>query len=133
MFNGENGKFSVIAPIRDIYFIYDKFMLRKGLDKKYPSKMIAAYVGHPNDPITTEMETAKRQDIKNLEDEFNKDIKALHMEYEKEERIIETEYDNKISDLEAKMEQKRQARRQKYLDDLESLVKSYDLNNTEVA
>ena len=108
-------------------------MLRKGLDKKYPSKMIDAYVGHPNDPITTEIETAKRQDIKNLEDEFNKDIEALHMEHEKEERIIENEYDNKINDLEAKMEQKRQARRQKYLDDLESLVKSYDLNNTEVA
>ena len=133
MFNGENGKFSVIAPIRDIYFIYDKFMLRKGLDKKYPSKMIDAYVGHPNDPITTEMETAKRQDIKNLEDEFNKDIEALHIEHEKEERIIENEYDNKINDLEERFEKKRQARRQKYLDDLESLVKSYDLSNAKVA
>lgn len=133
MFNGKYGKFSVTAPIRDIYFIYDKFMLRNGLDKKYPSKMINSYVGQPNDPITTEIETAKRQDFKKLEDEFNKDIAALHVEYEKEKRIIQIERDNKIDELEERIEKKRQARRQKYLDDIESLSKSYDMSNTEVA
>lgn len=133
MFNGKKDKFYVTAPVRDIYFIYDKFMFHKGLDKKYPSKMVDAYVGQPNDPITTEMEIAKRQDFKNLEDELYKDLNILQAEYDKEERILDAEHDNKIYELEEKIEKKRQARRRKYKDDLASLVKLYDMSNTEVA
>lgn len=129
IFKGKKSS-SLNVKVGDIYFIYDKFMSRKDLDKKYDTDMIDSYVGQPSDPITTEMEIAKRQDIKALKDKLEQDLNSLDREEGEKQDELRVEWRKKAAAVEAEYSAKCKALRAKHDADMATLVKSYDMSSS---
>lgn len=56
--------------VADAYFIYDTLLNRKGIDRKYGNALIEEMTGTRRDPLATELEIAKREKIKKLNEDY---------------------------------------------------------------
>ena len=61
--------------VGDIYYIYDALKNRKNIDKKYDKKVVNKWRGKQNDPIVTEAERARREEVVKIETEYAEKIK----------------------------------------------------------
>jgi len=69
-----------VVTVADIYCIYDLFKNRKGFEKRYPKELVDEIVGVQKDPIQTEMEVARRQEIVNIKEKYTKLMNNCNVE-----------------------------------------------------
>ena len=117
---GEISNSPYIPTVSEAYFIYEYFMNRKKLERRYGKKMVEEIIGTQRDPIATEMEASRRAEVERIKKEF----------YEKS-NALEAEKTSKFNDfkkaLDAEYTEKRQAiadARDKALRELEEMAKS---------
>ena len=63
--------------VAEVYFVYDTLLKRKNLTKRYTQELIEKMTGQPNDPVKTELETAKRQALVDAEAEMKSKLAEL--------------------------------------------------------
>lgn len=96
--------------ISDIYLIYDSLRGRTKRLNGYSVKQKDKILGEPLDPITAELERARRDEIAALHEELHKklsenrkkynDLRSeLYTEEEKNKKLIEEEYKKKVAEL----------------------------------
>jgi len=122
-----SSKKTVFAIVSDIYFLYDFLLQRKNLEKKYPSAKFAKYVGSPNDPITTEMEIAKRAEIAKMRKAHEDQLELLKKEERSEDDKLEKEFYTKREEVEERYKIKRQDLVAKQAEEIAALKKSLEM------
>ena len=76
---------TIKITVSDAYLVYDIWLGRKNVDQKFSKGQFTKMVGQRRDPITTELEIARRQQIKDINEQAAKDIEAARGEmYQKQ-------------------------------------------------
>lgn len=100
----------VKVTVSDAYLVYDIWLGRKNIEMKFSKGQIAKWVGKKRDPITTEMEIARRQEVEDLKKKAEDKIAtALHDMYNKQDEYrtkTREEFDTKVKEIEAERDQK---------------------------
>ena len=100
------------APITvsDAYCIYEILRGRPGIERKYSAEMIKRWRGEQRDPIMTEMEVARREQIETFKKEAvdieNQLIRERDIKISDVENGIRVEYRKKIEEVRADVERK---------------------------
>lgn len=97
----EDGTIKFIPTVAWLYCIYDHLLGRKSLEKKYGIDLVKKVIGIRRDPMLTEMETNRRNEVKRINDEFEAAKKAAN---DKRDRLS-SEYYQKLqaqADIEIK-------------------------------
>lgn len=122
------AKPDINVTIADLYFIYEKLIGRlEKSTRKYDSAVVRRLVGEKRDPITTEAEIARREEVKRIKAEYaakiadatpkygyGKDASAAYLELERiiaefkdkcKQRVVELEKerDEKLAEVNAAM------------------------------
>lgn len=80
----------VTITVKDIYCLYEQLLNRKSFDKRWGHDMVERIIGAQRDPIMTEMEVARREEVANIETEYADKIKKLDNDrYREIERMRE--------------------------------------------
>jgi len=65
------------VTVAEIYCLFDKLLNRKTFAKRWKKNMLDQVVGQERNAVATELELARREEIKNLEEKHNADAKKL--------------------------------------------------------
>lgn len=90
------GRPKFFVPYSAFYFLYETLLQRKKSLAKYDAKLVERFGGTQNDPILTEAETQRRQELEALEREY--DCKCAELKRQKDQEIadfytaLETKY-----------------------------------------
>lgn len=60
--------------IKELYAIYDALKNRPNMERKYTKKLLADVIGTQRDPVQTEMELARREEVARIETEYRAKI-----------------------------------------------------------
>lgn len=93
-----NGQ-TIFAPVvSELYCLYDHLLGRKNLEKRYGVDLTSKIIGTRRDPLLTQMEENRRNEVKRIEEELEAAKKAaaakraqLRSEYDKKLEAVETE------------------------------------------
>jgi len=99
------------VPCSAFYFLYEHLLNRKKSASKYSPAVVEKFGGTQNDPILTQAEQQRRDDLKQLECEYDKQKQALdkqrHAEYSAFYAQLDAKYDTLMKDMRLKYEQRR--------------------------
>lgn len=70
------------VSVSDIYFIYESFKGRKNIERKYSNKLIKKWRGEKRDPLATEMEMARREEVERINKEYDMKVFEATPEYD---------------------------------------------------
>lgn len=96
-----------IPTIGDLKSLIEAMLGRKRMVKHITSDQIANIIGIKRNPIETEFETAKRDEIKRINDTYHNDIRALDSQYNAELNDFTEKLRTKYKDLKTKRGQQR--------------------------
>lgn len=116
---------SLIVSVDEVYYIYDKLLQRQKLDRKYDKKLIDELTGTPNDPISTEIEIARREELKKCDEQLHLDLNEIEVKYQKEHRDITEKYYAEERALNGKKYEEIQKLEAEYAVKKEALVHQY--------
>lgn len=107
--------------VADVYCIYEFLMNRKSFKRHWSTDFIKSIIGAGLDPIATELEVARREEVQRLWIQFQDDINKLNNEqYDEIQRS-----DEAIRDKYTKMKQDLEKAYNKNLADLEKSVAAF--------
>lgn len=101
--------------VKEIYFVYETLLNRKRREKHWNDEFVKAMVGEQLDPIATELEVARREEMAKLQSNLKERLDALdkemynkikqmtdkiHTEYYQLKKDATAETENKIKELE---------------------------------
>ena len=96
--------------VADVYCIYEILRNRPGIERKYNAEMIKRWRGEQRDPIMTEMEVARREQIEAFKKEAvdleNQLIRERDLKISEADKKIRDDYKLKIEQVKADMQQK---------------------------
>lgn len=96
--------------VADVYCVYELLRQRPGIDRKYKAEMIKRWRGEQRDPIMTEMEVARREQIeeykKEAVDKENSLIRERDAEISRVDKEIRAAYQAKIELVKSEMQEK---------------------------
>lgn len=110
-----NGQVTFAPIVSELYCIYDHLLGRKKLEKRYGVDLTKKVIGTRRDPLLTQMEENRRNEVKRIEEEFAAAKKAasdkcnkLLYEYSKkleaimaeEVRIATEKHDKELAEVE---------------------------------
>lgn len=84
--------------VADVYYVYENFVGRPNLSRKYKADIIEGLRSKPLDPIMVEAKKAALEDIARLKDEFSKKKYELEREYEDKYSQIRAALQNEKAD-----------------------------------
>ena len=84
--------------VADVYYVYENFVGRHNLSRKYKADIIEGLRSKPLDPIMVEAKKAALEDIARLKDEFSKKKNELEHEYENKYWQIRASLQNEKTD-----------------------------------
>lgn len=74
------------VTVSDAYLVYDHWLRRKNIEMKFSKGQFERWIGTPADPVTTEIEVARRQEIEDAKAACKQKIEAAQKEmYRKNE------------------------------------------------
>lgn len=76
MIKDDDGK--VFATVSHLYLVYEALSKRRDFARKYSPRVVADVVGEPYDPIRTELELAKIEEEKRLNEELSRKINEIN-------------------------------------------------------
>ena len=72
---------TIFSPtVAEAYYVYDALLNRKKIEKRFTEATIKRMHGIQKDPIATEMEIARREEVKRLKDETEQKLRDLEAE-----------------------------------------------------
>ena len=93
--------------VADVYYVYENFIGRPNLSRKYKADIIEDLRSKPLDPIMVEAKKAALEDITRLKDEFSKKKNELEHEYEDKywqiRAALQNEKNNRIAAAQAEV------------------------------
>lgn len=95
-----NGHCIGCPTVEELYLIYDFFLGRSNLAKKYSNELIASILGTRRDPVLTEMEMNRRTEIERLRQEAKDATNAAYNAYRAATNEAETKYNAKVAEIE---------------------------------
>lgn len=98
-FRDSTGQVIYRPTISEAYYVYDALLSRKRIERKYSKETIAKMHGSQNDPIATEMEIARREEVKRLNAEHEQKLRDLEHEKMEEIRAFREKMDEKYGEL----------------------------------
>lgn len=72
--NVDDAAFDCKVTIADVYYVYDALKNRKNIDKKYSAELVEKWRGKQRDPIATEAERARREEVAKLTKDYDAKI-----------------------------------------------------------
>lgn len=101
---------TIKITVSDAYLVYDLWLGRKNVDLKFSKGQFAKMVGQRRDPVTTEMEIARRQQIADIKKKAAEDIESARQEmYQKQadfRKKTEDEFNARKSEIEKARDEK---------------------------
>lgn len=96
----KDGNFVGCPTVEELYCIYDFFLGRQNLIKKYSKDLTASILGSRRDPVLTEMEMNRRAEIERLKAEAKTAIDAAYNKLVHDKGELDREYSAKIREIE---------------------------------
>ena len=96
----KDGNVVGCPTIEELYFIYDFFLGRQNLTKKYSKDLIDSILGFRRDPVLTEIEVNRRAEIERIKEEANTAIHAAYNKLKLDRDELDKEYTAKIREIE---------------------------------
>ena len=96
----KDGNVVGCPTVEELYCIYDFFLGRQNLIKKYSKDLTASILGSRRDPVLTEMEVNRRAEIERLKEEANTAIYAAYNKLKLDKDKLDKEYNAKIREIE---------------------------------
>lgn len=96
----KDGNVVGCPTVEELYCIYDFFLGRQNLIKKYSKDLTASILGSRRDPVLTEMEMNRRAEIERLKAEAKTAIDAAYAELRTAKDALEKKYNAKVHEIE---------------------------------
>ena len=87
------------VTVAEAYCLFDRLLNRKTFAKRWKKPMLKEIVGEERDAVATELELARREESKKLDDKFEADKKALKRQKSEEINKMYAEIDKKYEAL----------------------------------
>lgn len=98
------------VTVSDAYMVYDYWLNRKKFDTSFSKEHVGSVIGFAKDPVSTEMEIARREEVKRLTRECADAIEAARREMYAKIREFEKKASNELNELSAKLTRERDAK-----------------------
>lgn len=91
------------VTVAEAYCLFDKLLNRKTFAKRWKKPMLDKIIGTERDPVATELEVARREESKRLDEQFETDKKALSAKKNEELSKLQAEVYTKYAQLETEL------------------------------
>lgn len=98
---------TIKITVSDAYLVYDLWLGRKNVEQKFSKSQFAKMVGQRRDPVTTEMEIARRQQIEDIKKQAAIDIEAARQDMYKKQADFRTKSEEEFSARKIEIEKAR--------------------------
>lgn len=107
--------YDIAITVADLYCIYEILSGRKNIERKYNKDLVNSIRGHQRDPLSTEVESTRRQEVASIEKQYktmindcNKDsyryVSLNSSNITSAQKELRTEYDKLIHEFNRKVE-----------------------------
>lgn len=98
------------VTVSDAYMVYDHWLNRKKFDTHFSKEHVNSIIGFAKDPVSTEMEVARREEVKRLHRECTDTLLAAEHEMFVKIREFEKKVQSEFNELRSKLTQERDAK-----------------------
>lgn len=98
-----------VFTVAECYALYEALKDRKAKDSAYPAGTAAAVVGEPFDPVRTELETFREEEMKKIDAALKDELAEISRWYSSEYRKLDAVTDAKKAAAKAKAEEAKKA------------------------